>query len=50
MRDALARLADEGLLVYQPNRGFLVRRFQPKDIKDCPSPCGPRFEGAWAAG
>ncbi|MGO4151727.1 GntR family transcriptional regulator [Cupriavidus sp. YAF13] len=34
VRDALARLADEGLLVYQPNRGFLVRRFQPKDIKD----------------
>ncbi|AOZ09133.1 GntR family transcriptional regulator [Cupriavidus malaysiensis] len=34
VRDALARLADEGLLTYQPNRGFLVRRFQPKDVRD----------------
>ncbi|MDF3835840.1 GntR family transcriptional regulator [Cupriavidus basilensis] len=34
VRDALARLADEGLLVYQPNRGFLVRQFHTKDIKD----------------
>lgn len=34
VRDALARLADEGLLIYQPQRGFLVRRFQPKDVRD----------------
>lgn len=34
VRDALARLADEGLLVYQPNRGFLVRRFEVKDVVD----------------
>jgi GntR family transcriptional regulator of vanillate catabolism len=34
VRDALARLADEGLLVYQPNRGFLVRRFGVKDVND----------------
>ena len=34
MRDALARLAEEGLLVYQPNRGFLVRRFDVKDVID----------------
>lgn len=34
VRDALARLSDEGLLTYQPNRGFLVRRFQPKDVRD----------------
>lgn len=34
VRDALARLSDEGLLIYQPNRGFLVRRFQPKDVRD----------------
>ncbi len=32
VRDALARLADEGLLVYQPNRGFLVRRFGIEDV------------------
>ena len=31
VRDALTRLADEGLLVYQPNRDFLVRRFDVKD-------------------
>jgi GntR family transcriptional regulator, vanillate catabolism transcriptional regulator len=34
VRDALARLAEEGLLVYQPNRGFLVRRFEVKDVLD----------------
>jgi len=34
VRDALSRLADEGLLVYQPNRGFLVRRFDVKDAMD----------------
>jgi GntR family transcriptional regulator of vanillate catabolism len=34
VRDALSRLADEGLLIYQPNRGFLVRRFDPKDVHD----------------
>jgi GntR family transcriptional regulator of vanillate catabolism len=34
VRDALARLADEGLLVYQPNRGFLVRTFGVKDVVD----------------
>ena len=34
VRDALARLAEEGLLVYQPNRGFLVRRFDVKDVID----------------
>lgn len=34
VRDALTRLADEGLLVYQPNRGFVVRRFESKDVFD----------------
>lgn len=34
VRDAMARLADEGLLIYHPNRGFLVRRFDIKDIYD----------------
>ncbi|MEN0105270.1 MAG: GntR family transcriptional regulator [Pseudomonas sp.] len=34
VRDALTRLADEGLLLYQPNRGFEVRRFDSKDIYD----------------
>lgn len=34
VRDALARLTDEGLLVYQPNRGFVVRRFESKDVFD----------------
>ena len=34
VRDALSRLADEGLLVYQPNRGFLVRCFDLKDVMD----------------
>lgn len=34
VRDALSRLADEGLLVYQPNRGFIVRRFEIKDVVD----------------
>lgn len=34
VRDALARLAEEGLLVYQPNKGFLVRRFEAKDVHD----------------
>ncbi len=34
VRNALARLADDGLLVYQPNRGFLVRRFEAKDVTD----------------
>ncbi len=34
VRDAMARLADEGLLLYHPNRGFLVRRFDAKDVAD----------------
>ena len=34
VRDAFARLADEGLLIYQPNRGFMVRRFEIKDVMD----------------
>ncbi|OWT61710.1 GntR family transcriptional regulator [Candidimonas nitroreducens] len=34
LRDALARLADEGLLAYLPNRGYVVRRFQFKDVYD----------------
>jgi GntR family transcriptional regulator of vanillate catabolism len=34
VRDALARLAEEGLLVYHPNRGFLVRQFDVKDVND----------------
>ncbi len=34
VRDAMGRLADEGLLVYQPNRGFLVRQFGIKDVVD----------------
>ena len=34
VRHALARLADEGLLIYQPNRGFLVRAFNVKDVID----------------
>lgn len=34
VRDAMARLAEEGLLLYQPNRGFLVRRFGIKDVND----------------
>ena len=34
VRDALSRLADEGLLLHQPNRGFEVRRFDTKDIHD----------------
>lgn len=34
VRDALSKLADEGLLIYQPNRGFLVRRFDVKDVND----------------
>lgn len=34
VRDALTRLADEGLLLYQPNRGFVVRRFESKDVFD----------------
>lgn len=34
VRDALTRLADEGLLLYQPNRGFMVRRFESKDVFD----------------
>lgn len=34
VREALARLADEGLLIYQPNRGFQVRRFDIKDMID----------------
>jgi GntR family transcriptional regulator of vanillate catabolism len=34
LRDALGRLADEGLLAYVPNRGYIVRRFQFKDVHD----------------
>ena len=34
VRGAMARLADEGLLVYLPNKGFQVRRFNAKDVFD----------------
>jgi len=34
VRGAMARLADEGLLVYHPQRGFQVRRFDAKDVFD----------------
>lgn len=34
VRGAMARLADEGLLVYVPNKGFQVRRFNAKDVFD----------------
>jgi GntR family transcriptional regulator of vanillate catabolism len=34
LRDALGRLADEGLLAYVPNRGYIVRRFRFKDVYD----------------
>ena len=34
VHDALTRLAEEGLVVYNPNRGFLVRRFEAKDVFD----------------
>lgn len=34
VRDALARLADEGLLLYVPNKGFLVRHYDLKDVRD----------------
>ncbi|KAI1691917.1 bacterial regulatory protein, gntR family domain-containing protein [Ditylenchus destructor] len=34
VRGAMARLADEGLLVYLPNKGFQVRRFNAKDVYD----------------
>lgn len=34
VRDALVRLADEGLLIYHPNRGFMVRQFDAKDVFD----------------
>lgn len=34
VRGAMARLADEGLLVYEPNKGFQVRRFNAKDVFD----------------
>lgn len=34
VRGAMARLAEEGLLVYLPNKGFQVRRFNAKDVFD----------------
>lgn len=34
VHDALTRLADEGLVVANPNRGFVVRRFDAKDLFD----------------
>lgn len=34
VHDALTRLAEEGLVVYNANRGFLVRRFEAKDVYD----------------
>jgi len=34
VRGAMARLADEGLLLYLPNKGFQVRRFNAKDVFD----------------
>lgn len=34
VREALGRLAEERLLDYQPNRGFVVRRFGLKDVND----------------
>ena len=34
VHDALVRLADEGLVVANPNRGFVVRRFVAKDVHD----------------
>lgn len=34
MRTALSNLATEGLLQYEPNRGYTVRAFQRKDIVD----------------
>jgi DNA-binding transcriptional MocR family regulator len=34
VRGAMARLADEGLLVYVPHKGFQVRRFNAKDVFD----------------
>lgn len=34
VRGAMARLAEEGLLVYAPNKGFQVRRFNAKDVFD----------------
>lgn len=34
VHDALTRLADEGLVVANPNRGFVVRRFVAKDVHD----------------
>ena len=34
VHDALVRLSDEGLVVYNPNRGFQVRRFEAKDVFD----------------
>lgn len=34
VREALGRLAEERLLIYQPNRGFFVRRFGIKDVRD----------------
>ncbi len=34
VRSALATLANEGLMVYQPQRGYQVREFSPKSILD----------------
>lgn len=32
IREALRQLAQDGLLIYQPNRGFIVKRFALSDI------------------
>ena len=32
IREALGMLANQGLLVYEPNRGYSVRRFSPEEI------------------
>jgi GntR family transcriptional regulator of vanillate catabolism len=32
LREALGQLANQGLLVYEPNRGYLVRAFSPAEI------------------
>lgn len=34
VHDALTRLAEEGWLIAKPNRGFIVRRFDVKDVFD----------------
>ena len=34
IRDALNTLATEGLLIYLPNRGYIVRRFDVQEVLD----------------